>query len=798
MSQVFPRDIKLDGSFGPGVTLGKLNVEIGEALGKKVVGQNGVNLFHSFQRFNVREGGSATFTGAHDISNIVSRVTGIQDSLINGRLASSIVGANFFLLNPNGVIFGSNASLDINGSFYVSTANEIRLADGNIFKDQPGLEDLLLTSEPPVAFGFLGLDPPNLAMLAAEEFPTAGITVKELNVINSKSIALIGRDAIAAEKTIPGIEIMGRTFQNKSGVVNIVSVAAPGNVVIDNIQEFQGTNFQTLGEIKLLDSPILGGGINVSGAGNGAIIIRGGKLTLDNASLLANKNGTQPGESTAIDLFLTERVDLKNSRLTAKGQNGSTGKVGNIEITTGILTMDNSTIDSGLFFGSQAKGNNLTITAGRVELVNKSVIFGDTEVREKGGAIIFNVTDLPEGTILDGEAGKFTVDNSIINTETSSEGLDAGRGGSISVDAGVLELKARAQITASTLGSGNAGDITLNLGTLTALDSTISSSSTLDDPIAGSAGTIRIQGLASPAESIILSNTEISTATIDSKAGEITLDAKAIHLQNQTNVSTSATSLGEGGTITVEAIDKLITDNSTISATANNGSTSGDIALRATSPLNPENSDFGSEHILIANESRIEAESLGSASAGNITVEAVDTLRIQGNSELNTSNTNAGGGDAGGDIKLTADFLIHVLGSQISSDVRGQADTTGGNIEFDPRFVVIENSLVTANADLGGGGTITINASDAVLVDSLSNLDVGSQFGGTGTIDVNAPIQNLSGAIAPLPEETLRVAALYKGRCAAQKGGEFSSFTVRGRDRVPLEPGDFIPFPTRF
>ena len=35
------------------------------------------------------------------------------------------------MINPSGILFGPNASLDVSGSFYASTAHYVRLADGD-------------------------------------------------------------------------------------------------------------------------------------------------------------------------------------------------------------------------------------------------------------------------------------------------------------------------------------------------------------------------------------------------------------------------------------------------------------------------------------------------------------------------------------------------------------------------------------------------------------------------------------------------------------------------------------------
>ncbi|MBI3988962.1 MAG: filamentous hemagglutinin N-terminal domain-containing protein [candidate division NC10 bacterium] len=489
--------ITLDGSLGPAGPLVGPHYVIPAAVGET----QSSNLFHSFGQFNVHLGESATFTGPNSIANILSRVTGGEPSAIDGLLRSTIPGANLFLLNPAGVLFGPHARLEVSGSLHVSTADYLRLADGGIFSATLA-QGSVLTAAPPAAFGFLG---PNPAPMIIQE--------SVLQVPEGKTLSIVGGD----------ITIEGGTLQASSGQITLASVGSAGEVPV-NVAEFNVDTFERLGAIELSAGALL----DVSGDSGGTVVIRGGNLLVDNSSIFADTRGTQDGAPIGIDIHVTGDMVVTNGSEVTAGTFGA-GDAGDIVIEakqvtlTGGALIDSSTLGPG-------QGGTITVTATDSVLITgpDSGLFTDATSSGAGGNITLEAREiqLREGAVIsatstgEGNAGDITLIawdtfQSVGSAVTTA--AETADGGNIHLTAGFLVDLVDSQLTATVRsGEGQGGNITIDPTFVILEHSAIRA-----DAFGGPGGNIRIVAdvfLASPDSEVSASSTLGIQGTVEIQA----------------------------------------------------------------------------------------------------------------------------------------------------------------------------------------------------------------------------------------------------------------------------------------
>ena len=196
------------------------------------------------------------------------------------------------------------------------------------------------------------------------------------------------------------------------------------------------------------------------------------------------------------------------------------------------------------------------------------------------------------------------------------------------------------------------------------------------------------------------------------------------------------------------------------------------------------------QSVTISDGASVSASSTGSGNTGNIQINAGNQFDMT-NSTVTTEANHASGGAI--KITTTPNGTVELTNSTISASV---LDGTGGggSVNIDPQFVILQNSQILAQAMQGPGGNISITT-NVLLPDANSTISASSQFGVNGTVTIQSPNAPASGQIQPLGKTPLTATALLNQRCAALAGGEFSSFTVAGRDSLPTEPGGWLASP---
>ncbi len=250
----------------------------------------GNNLFHSFEQFSITEGMKAIFDNDLDIENIFTRITGSETSLIDGLLKTA-GGANFFLVNPNGIVFGENAQLDVGGSFIATTADSIDFADGTSFVAKDNNPNVTLTISVPVGLGFLGNNGSITVNGSGNNITKDSIFSPTEFGQTPTGISLPGRETLA---------LIGNGIKFNSGVVT----TERGNIYLNSIESGSISITQTENELILLDDGVTNyqdinlnqqSLINVNGTEPGSISLIGKNINLTDASfILAQNQGDFP------------------------------------------------------------------------------------------------------------------------------------------------------------------------------------------------------------------------------------------------------------------------------------------------------------------------------------------------------------------------------------------------------------------------------------------------------------------------------------------------------------------------
>ena len=466
-------DIILDGSLGRSGPLPGPDFKIGADLGQ----QYGENLFHSFRQFDIAVGERATFSGPDTVNNIISRVTGGKVSHINGRLRSTLSNADFYFINPAGVMFGELAQLDVLGSFSVSTADELRFSDGAQFNASTP-ENSLLTVAQPTAFGFLN----------SHQAPIS-VQGSALSVPDTETLSITAGD----------ITLTQGGLHAPKGTVHLSSVASAGEISVH--PEMNSLDrFAQLGLLRLSEFTLGNAVYQFDGAES--IYIRGGAFWMAD-SVINAKVRKRGGAGSRIVMDSRDAVVLEQDAVIATDSFGMTD-AGEIRIETQDLTIrGNAMISSDTQRGGAA--GVITIQADLLTIADEAKISSSTShegglsgrIQIRADAIDMRgetqIKATSRGTVQ--AAGEIIIkaeqiemaDDATLDTIAFADAN--GDGGAVSIDAKTLIMTDRAWIISSAFNRGQSGPINIEVDELLLSNKSAIASTTFSE---GKGGNMRL------------------------------------------------------------------------------------------------------------------------------------------------------------------------------------------------------------------------------------------------------------------------------------------------------------------
>ena len=696
----------------------------------------GQNLFHSFEEFNIAPGASVYFSDP-GVANIFSRVTGNSPSSIRGTLGISGGDANLFLLNPNGIIFGEGAALDLNGSFFATTADEIQFGDRS-FAARPDLsEDLpLLTVDP--------------GILWFNQSQNGSIVVDgaHLEVPARESITLLGKQV----GDRPGILIKNSAIELVEGNVTLGAVGSNAEVKINNNLQLQFSPETVKGDIVLRKAAKISVG-NLGAFEGNEVRIEARNLAIADSSII-DTSTTGKGKGADIEINASESVNITgensggfqqflinnlslggNVRFAGSGLqtiSSGTGNAGDIEISTPDLRLENG---AGVISTTENSG-----ASGNVDIVTDSFILNSSSLLS--GSSTFSLGDV----------------------------------GQIKINTNFLSVEQGGFISSSTLGNGNAGNLTVN-----ATDSIV----------------VR----ETPAGSIIPTGIFTNTIFGAGQGGNLNLNTSRLMIQDGGQLSAASGAItgegiiplgGQGGNISIDAAETVEINGASAQGVFSSG------ILTDTRGSNPAgNLTINTDNLILRDRGFISASSIGTGMGGEIAINAKDSVELVGqgidnvqqlffsgltgqlnsifqgvisftlfagkggNITINTSQLNLSSGavlatatsgtDDAGNLKITASDRINIIGSAVAAPTFGAGDA--GKIEIDTKNLSITQGGTIASASLGSGngGDLFISATESLEVlnatsDLLfsSSVTTGSYRGLGSSGDLTLNTQRLS------------------------------------------------------
>ncbi|QIR40890.1 S-layer family protein [Tolypothrix sp. PCC 7910] len=739
------------------------------------------NLFHSFSNFSVPTGSSATFdlVNTPNITNIFSRVTSGNISHIDGLI--STIGnnhpINLFLMNPNGIVFGQNAMLNIGGSFVGTTASSIKFADGSEFSAVNTSSSPLLTMSVPI-----GLQMGNSAsQIQVQGKGNDGIVpTNNLGIVASpgKTFALV-----AGEITFKGGVITAPIGRIEVGAVNSGTV----NLIPTPIGWQLGyTEVSDLGDIQFIERSSLW---NPYPIGNpfGGIQVVARDITLNQSQIAAATAGSGQGGNIAINAMRSLSLSGVNAYAYAPSAwivnqvaPGATGNGGSVNIQAGQLTLlDGAAIET-LSLGAGA--------AGKVQVVADTITAsGSIALRSPLAPSGSSNSRIASQTYASGAGGDVSlVARNLTLTDSGQVGTmvfpgATGRGGNVTVDVtariyanGVNPISLLSSgINTYSFGIGNSGNVNVSTGALNLIDG--GGIFTFASRLAGIPGTgfgnsgdvtvVAREGIdmtgASPVSPAQLSFIGTST-TGSGNSGQVSVTTPMLSMQAGASLATSSVSvigsfgdpnqsnnLGNAGNIsvnvgknlTISGINPFTKASSLLGSLTYGNGNAGDVKLQT-------------NQLQVLDAGAVGSVTGGTGNAGALTIQANDIL-VEGKNihtsaiatsapiPLETARRFYNLPDAPtgniGVLNINTQQLTVRNGGRVSVTYEGTGNA--GQLNINAERVFLDNGNIIATTKSGQGGNINLAIANSLLSRHGSKINAESGgIGNGGNINISSPV----------------------------------------------------------